>query len=287
MSGTDFRNEYKNAMEELTPSSELLNRISLNAEQAPAEPILLPPKQKNFFSRHRAILSAAATIAVVAGICAVGTVVVSHFNEMNSLTGSASFDKVGAASSFDDYAAENYGEYAEPIDDKDGDIMDADSYSSAVPGAILEGEENAEHSDDKNSISMSDNSVVPDGYSPEAAGAVPEGEEPELFTDEEYYTDSQLRLLAEKAQNGTLTPEDLKKNITVVSNDAYCQAFGNFQRGVVEYTLVGDFKRIEGEFKVMNLYIIETDENGNNRNIDLINHLNFLDRYFAGDYSDN
>ena len=276
MSGTDFRNEYKNAMDELTPSSELLKRISQRMEQPNTEPIQLPAQNKSFFSRHKAMLTATATLVLVVGICAVGSVVLSHFSEMESLSGNSSsaFDKAGAASSIADSVYEaNYGDYAEAEGEKDGISVEnsavspgPDTFSPSAPGVLPE---------------LGGNTEAPPGDLPEVAGNT------ELSTDDEYYTDSQLRLLAEKAQNGTLAPENLGKNITVVSSDAYCQVFGNFQRGVVGYTLVGDFKSIKGEFKVMNLYIIETDENGNNRSIDLINHLNFLDRYFAGDYSDN
>ena len=257
MNGTDFRNEYKNAMEELTPSSELLKLISGRMDQAAAEPIQLPLQNKSFLSRHRAILTAAATLVMVIGICAVGAVVVSHFNNMNDMTGSASFDGAGAASMAD--AAEEivYPEKENGINDADNSFGFDLNSPTAVPAEAAVGEYE------------SSNSMSADGYYSDVS-----------------FSDDFLQELAEKAKNGALTIEDMGKNITIQGDDSYCQVFRSFVRDTVSYTLIADFKDTDGELKVKSLYITETEQKSVYGQIDLINNSDFLEEYFAGRFSE-
>lgn len=273
MNGTDFRNEYKNSMEELTPSSELLKFLSQHMEEAAAEPIQPPLQSKGFFLRHRAILTAAATLVMVIGICAVGAVVLSHFNNMNDMTsGDAAIDGAGAVSIADADAAE---EIAYPANDEGkNNAGDAANYEPVAPTATEEVAENEYNN-------ISGGSVSPDGHYSDNSMPASGGT---TLADE--YSDSMLKELSEKAKNGTLTIEDLGKNITVQGNDAYCQVFRSFTRGSTSYTLVADFKETEDELKVTSLYITETEQNSVYGKIDLINNPDFLEEYFAGRFSE-
>lgn len=273
MNGTDFRNEYKNAMEELTPSSELLKLLSQRMEEAAAEPIQPPLQSKSFFLRHRAILNAAATLVMVIGICAVGAVVLSHFNNMNDMTsGDAAIGGAGAVSIAD---ADMAGEIAYSANDEGkNNAGDAADYEPVAPTATEGAAENEYNN-------ISGGSVSPDGHysdnSMPACGGT-------TLADE--YSDSMLKELSEKAKNGTLTIEDLGKNITVQGDDTYFQVFRSFTRGDTSYTLVADFKDTEGEMKVTSLYITETEQNSVYGKIDLINNPAFLEEYFAGRFSE-
>lgn len=251
MSGTDFRNEYKSAIEELTPSSELLERISWRMEQAKTEP--KPAQNRSFFSKHRAILTAAATLAVVIGICAVGAVVVSHFNNMNNMTGSsAEYDMAGVVSMAD-----------EEICDGNG-------------GNGLNGVDNAVNLEPSAPAAL-----------PEATAGAGEHEINRPTPADEYYSDDLLQVLAKKAKNGTLTIEDLGKNITIQGDDAYCQVFRSFKRNTVSYTLVADFENIDGEMKVTNFYITETGQEDLGRQIDLIKDSEQLEDFFDWNASED
>lgn len=251
MSGTDFRNEYKSAIDELTPSRELLERISWRMEQAKTE--TKPAPNKSFFSRHRAILTAAATLAVVIGICTVGAVVVSHFNNMNSMTGSSSFDAAGTVSIAD----------KEICEDGNG----GNGWNDADNAAILEPNAPA--------------------ALPEATAGAGEYEINKPTPADEYYSDDLLQVLAKKAKNGTLTIEDMGKNITIQGDDAYCQVFRSFKRNAVSYTLIADFENIDGEMKVINLYITETEQEDFGRQIDLIKNSEQLEDFFAWNASED
>lgn len=257
MSGTDFRNEYKSAIEELTPSNELLERISLRMEQAKAEPN--PAQNRSFFSRHRAILTAAASLAVVIGICAVGAVVISHLNDMNSMTDSAEFDMAGAAVSIADK------EVYEDGNGGNGLNNDADSAAILEPSAP---------------DSLQEAPSAGNGH--EINSPTPAGE---------YYSDDLLQVLAKKAKNGTLTIEDLGKDITIQGDDTYCQVFRSFKRDTVPYTLVADFENIDGEMRVINLYIAlyiaEPEQDDFNRQIDLIKNSEQLEDFFARNASED
>lgn len=267
MSGNDFRNEYKAAMDELTPNSEILELVSRRMNEAAFEPIRMPLRKKSFFSRYRAILTAAAALVTVIGICAAGAVVVSHFNNMNSLSGGSSFDKAaaGAASVEDeeaDYPAD-YPEENEKINDTDG-AANLYQYPEA-PAASL----NINTSEIKNEAAEAGNS----GFSDTCGGTG-------------IQNDSWLKELAEKAQNGTLTVEDMGKDVTVQGDDAYLQVFCGFTRDAVSYTLIADFEDTDGKLIATRLYIDEADRDETVRQIDLVNNSNYLEEYFAGNYSE-
>lgn len=254
MNGTNFRNEYKNAMEDLTPNSELIKRISRYMEQPEAAPSRIPDQGRSFYSRHKAILTAAATLAVVIGICAVGAIVVSHFNSMNSMTESAPLYVAGGAASAADGAVfdSDFGDY---VNEKDGNtVCEPGAFSSDSPNA--EGIEN----------------VIESGG--------------DCAQSDKYYSDSLLCELAEKARDKTLTMYDLGEDVTIQGDDLYCQAFCSFMRDSISYTLMSDFENTDGEFKVTGLYIIENGTVDIGRTIDLIEHSERLEDYFSGGFSE-
>lgn len=243
MNGNNFRNEYKTAMEQITPSSELLSHIEQQMKQIKTEPLQLPTQSKSFYARHRAILTAAATFAVVIGIFAVGAVIMSHFNDME-LTGSAPNSPENAAPIYNDNAMD--------IPEQNNGVEIVDSDGAAACGSY------ASPADAKEPLggSSSESAVEP-------------------------YSDDFLYALAEKAKNGTLTVEEIGKNITVQGEAPYYQVFCSFNRNGIPYTLIADFEETNCGLKAMSLYITESEEKDANTKFDLINSSDHLENYFA------
>lgn len=250
MNGNNFRNEYKTAMEQITPNSELLTHISQQMKQAKPEPIQLPVQNKSFYARHRAILTAAATFAVVIGIFAVGAVIMSHFDDVN-LTGSASTGSAGGYfSSSDEEIAMDAPIYNQVNGIGDG-CIDADGVESgsiAAPGALKE-------------------PGLAGGSTSESAS--------------EPYSNSFLRELAEKARNSTLTVDDIGENITVQGEAPCYQVFCSFNRNGISYALTADFEETNCGLKAVSLYITESEITDADTKLDLINNSDYLEDYFA------
>lgn len=272
MNGTDFRSEYKKAMEEITPDSELIKRISRYMKQPETAPKPMPDQSRSFFSRHKAILTAAATLAVVIGICAVGTIVVSHFNSLNNMTGSASLngEADGAVSIADEEYSYYYAEKdnIENTENKSTGAL-ASSSPPVAPGAA------------GGLFDSSDAAAENDNEGIEGTENITESPQQDNF-----YSDSLFRELSEKARNETLTVDDLGKDVTIEGDDPYYQAFCSFMRNSVSYTLIFAYKSTGGKINVINLYITESEESDMNRTIDLINSPERIEDYFAGDFSE-
>lgn len=235
MNGNNFRKEYKSLMEEITPDGGLLEHIAQLAKETS-----VLPAPKSFFIRHRAILTAAATFAVVIGIFAMGSVVVPHLNNMSLAPSSAA----GNAPSCD-----NAGENGENIEHYNIE----GNFSRDIN---LEPENNEHNSLINTDIpSMNIESSAFDGSHSEIADSIGSAVLP--TPEEIYFDDGFLYELAEKAKNGTLTVEELGRNVTVQDSGSSCKAFFSFNRNGNSYTLTADFEDNDGELRVISLNITQ------------------------------